>query len=101
MQLAGWTFFQGMDSLGGDVQWSWQNANNPVKLADEACLIDGEQEWGGRGGKGGQEGKGRCRRGGGLRQGGAERILLPPLMIVPSSSAYDQPTNTRTPLPQA
>jgi hypothetical protein len=41
VQLSGWTFFQGLDSLGGDVHWSWQHANNPVKLAEEASSIDG------------------------------------------------------------
>jgi len=41
VQLAGWTFFQGVDSLGGDVHWAWQHANDPTKLADEACMIDG------------------------------------------------------------
>ncbi|KAG1659118.1 hypothetical protein FOA52_015911 [Chlamydomonas sp. UWO 241] len=41
VQLAGWTFIQGLDSLGGDVEWCWQNANEPAKLAEEACTIDG------------------------------------------------------------
>ncbi|GAX82716.1 hypothetical protein CEUSTIGMA_g10142.t1 [Chlamydomonas eustigma] len=41
IQLSGWTFFQGLDSLGGDVHWSWQHANNPAKLAEEACGIHG------------------------------------------------------------
>lgn len=41
VQLAGWTFFHGLDSLGGDVHWCWQHANNPTKLAEEACQIDG------------------------------------------------------------
>lgn len=41
VQLAGWTFIQGLDSLGGDVHWAWPDANNPVRLAEEACQIDG------------------------------------------------------------
>ncbi|KAG1667950.1 hypothetical protein FOA52_008322 [Chlamydomonas sp. UWO 241] len=41
VQLAGWTFFQGLDSLGGDVHWSWGSANDPHAIADEACAIDG------------------------------------------------------------
>ncbi len=41
VQLSGWTFFQGLDSLGGDVHWSWQSANNPAKLAEDASTIQG------------------------------------------------------------
>ena len=41
MQLAGWTFFQGLDSLGGDVHWSWQSQNDAVKLAQESAMIEG------------------------------------------------------------
>eukprot|EP00798_Chlamydomonas_sp_ICE-L_P031362 gene31362-6523_t len=41
VQLAGWTFFQGMDSLGGDVHWSWQNQNDVTKLAQESASMEG------------------------------------------------------------
>eukprot|EP00798_Chlamydomonas_sp_ICE-L_P012212 gene12212-15343_t len=41
VQLAGWTFFQGMDSLGGDVHWAWQNQNDVVKLAQDCAGIEG------------------------------------------------------------
>lgn len=39
VQLVGWTFFQGLDSLGGDVAWSWQHANDPGKLVSDGSLV--------------------------------------------------------------
>ncbi|KAL6763403.1 hypothetical protein V8C86DRAFT_2493984 [Haematococcus lacustris] len=41
VQLAGWTFFHGLDSLGGDVAWAWQHAGSPVRLAVVAGEMPG------------------------------------------------------------
>lgn len=41
VQLAGWTFFHGLDSLGGDVAWAWQHTGTPPQLARVASEMPG------------------------------------------------------------
>lgn len=41
VQLAGWTFCQGLDCVGGDVAWAWQHAGCPMRLAMVATELDG------------------------------------------------------------